>query len=112
MQTIASAFPGLDVGYSDHTLGIEIPIAAVAMGATIIEKHLTLDKKMDGPDHRASLNPNELDAMVKAIRNIEKALGDGRKKKSPSELKNIAIARKSITAARETKIRSYGIENK
>jgi len=99
MQTIAIAF-GVRVGYSDHTLGIEIPIAAVAMGATVIEKHFTLDKNMEGPDHRASLEPDELKAMVRAIRNIEKALGNGIKKPSPSELKNILIARKSIVAAR------------
>ena len=101
MQTLASAFPGIDIGYSDHTLGIEIPIAAVALGATIIEKHFTLDKTMEGPDHLASLIPEELAAMVQSIRNIEKAMGDGRKKSSPSEIKNIPIARKSITAARE-----------
>lgn len=100
MLTIKAAFPGIQVGYSDHTLGIEIPIAAVAMGATVIEKHFTLDKNMEGPDHRASLEPDELKAMVCAIRNIEKALGSGIKKPSPSELKNILIARKSIVAAR------------
>jgi N,N'-diacetyllegionaminate synthase len=100
MQTIKSAFPGLRVGYSDHTEGIEVSIAAVAMGATIIEKHFTLDKNMEGPDHKASLEPDELTAMVKAIRNIEKALGSGIKKSSPSELKNKPIARKSIVAAK------------
>ncbi|MBW2663295.1 MAG: N-acetylneuraminate synthase [Deltaproteobacteria bacterium] len=100
MQTIKSAFPGVHVGYSDHTEGIEVPIAAVAMGATIIEKHFTLDKNMEGPDHKASLEPDELTVMVKAIRNIEKALGNGIKKPSPSELKNKPIARKSIVAAR------------
>lgn len=87
---------GVDVGYSDHTLGIEVPIAAVALGASIIEKHFTLDKSMDGPDHIASLEPDELIAMVSAVRNIEKALGDGIKKPSESETKNIAVARKSI----------------
>jgi N,N'-diacetyllegionaminate synthase len=87
---------GLKVGYSDHTLGIEIPIAAVAMGACIIEKHFTLDKKMDGPDHVASLEPDELRKMVDAIRNIEQALGSGFKSPSASEKKNIVIARKSI----------------
>ncbi len=87
---------GVKVGYSDHTLGIEIPIAAVALGAEIIEKHFTLDKTLEGPDHKASLEPDELIKMVSAIRNIEKALGDGIKKPSPSEIKNIAIARKSI----------------
>jgi N,N'-diacetyllegionaminate synthase len=89
---------GLPVGYSDHTLGIEAPIAAVALGATVIEKHFTLNKNMEGPDHRASLEPNELKAMVSAIRNIELALGDGKKKPSQSELPNKAIARKSIVA--------------
>jgi len=84
------------VGYSDHTLGIEVPIAAVAMGAVVIEKHFTLDKGLPGPDHRASLEPHELTAMVKAIRNIEQALGSATKEPSPSELPNRAIARKSI----------------
>jgi len=100
MQTIKYAFPGIHVGYSDHTEGIEVPIAAVAMGAAIIEKHFTLDKNMEGPDHKASLEPDELTAMVKAIRNIETALGTGIKKPSSSELKNKTIARKSIVAAR------------
>ena len=86
------------VGYSDHTPGIEIPIAAVAMGAEIIEKHFTLDKNMEGPDHKASLEQKELKAMVKAIRNVEKAMGDGVKKISASERDNRAIARKSIIA--------------
>ena len=81
------------VGYSDHTLGIEISIAAVAMGANVIEKHFTLDRTLPGPDHAASLEPEELRSMVQAIRNIEKALGDGVKKPSPSEKKNIPIAR-------------------
>jgi N-acetylneuraminate synthase/N,N'-diacetyllegionaminate synthase len=88
---------GTDVGYSDHTLGIEVPIAAVALGAKVIEKHFTLDKKMEGPDHLASLEPAELLAMVQAIRNIESALsGTGEKKPSSSEFKNISVARKSI----------------
>ena len=100
MQTIATAF-NIKVGYSDHTLGIEVPIAAVALGATVIEKHFTLDKKMEGPDHRASLEPNELNNMVHAIRNIEKALGSGIKKPSPSELKNKSIVRKSIVATKD-----------
>jgi len=99
MQTIGTAF-GVKVGYSDHTKGIEIPIAAAAMGASVIEKHFTLDRNMEGPDHKASLEPDELKAMVTAIRNIEKALGDGIKRASPSEIKNIAVARKSIVAAR------------
>ena len=89
---------GIAVGYSDHTRGIEIPVAAVAMGATVIEKHFTLDRTLPGPDHAASLEPNELKAMVAAIRNIEKAMGDGVKKPSPSEIKNMLIARKSIVA--------------
>jgi N-acetylneuraminate synthase/N,N'-diacetyllegionaminate synthase len=86
----------VNVGYSDHTLGIEIPIAAVALGAKIIEKHFTLDRNMEGPDHQASLEPHELKAMVSAIRNIEWAMGSGLKTPSDSEKKNIAIARKSI----------------
>ena len=89
---------GVNIGYSDHTLGIEVSIAAVAMGATVIEKHFTLDRNMSGPDHAASLEPEELKAMVTAIRNIEKAMGDGIKKPSPSETKNISVARKSIVA--------------
>jgi len=89
---------GVKVGYSDHTLGIEIPIAAVALGATVIEKHFTLDRNLPGPDHRASLEPNELKSMVKAIRNIEKAVGDGIKQPSPSESNNISNIRKSIVA--------------
>ena len=90
---------GVAVGYSDHTLGIEIPVAAVTMGATVIEKHFTLDRKLPGPDHQSSLEPDEFKAMVRAIRNIEKALGDGIKRPSPSELKNKPIARKSLVAA-------------
>ena len=90
---------GVQVGYSDHTLGIEVPIAAVAMGATVIEKHFTLDRNLPGPDHRASLEPDELKAMVQAIRNIELALsGDGLKRPSPSESKNLEIVRKSLVA--------------
>lgn len=98
MQTIRVAF-GLKVGYSDHTQGIEVPIAAVAMGASVIEKHFTLDRAMEGPDHKASLEPKELKAMVQGIRHVSQALGDGIKKPSKSEAKNIAIARKSIVAA-------------
>lgn len=90
---------GVNVGYSDHTKGIEVPIAAVALGATVIEKHFTLDKNMEGPDHKASLEPDELKNMVVAIRNIERALGAGHKTVSESEQKNIEIARKSIVAA-------------
>ena len=94
----------VEVGYSDHTKGIEVPIAAVALGATVIEKHFTLDRNMEGPDHKASLEPDELKAMVSAIRNIEKAVGgDGTKHVSESERKNIAIARKSIVAACDIK---------
>lgn len=93
---------GTKVGYSDHTAGIEVPIAAVSLGASMIEKHFTLDKKMEGPDHKASLEPCELKAMVSAIRNIEKALsGSGLKEISQSEQKNIAIARKSIVATKK-----------
>ena len=92
-----------EVGYSDHTQGIEVPIAAVAMGATVIEKHFTLDKNMEGPDHKASLDPTELKQMVSAIRNIETAIGNGLKEPSSSELTNKAVARKSIVASREIK---------
>lgn len=101
MTSIAQAF-GVDVGYSDHTMGIEVPIAAVALGASVIEKHLTLDRTLPGPDHRASLEPHEFGDMVRAIRNIEQAMsGDGIKRPSASELKNRPIARKSIVAARD-----------
>ena len=93
----------LEVGYSDHTLGIEVPIAAVAMGATIIEKHFTLDKTMEGPDHKASLEPNELIAMVRGIRNIERAIGSGDKRVTGSESANRIVARKSIVAKRDIK---------
>jgi N,N'-diacetyllegionaminate synthase len=98
MVNIGNAF-GVSVGYSDHTPGIEVPIAAVALGATVIEKHFTLDRSLPGPDHRASLEPDELKAMVSGIRNIEKAMGDGVKRPGPSELKNKPIARKSLVAA-------------
>ena len=97
MLTMKKEF-GVNVGYSDHTEGIEIPIAAVALGAKIIEKHFTLDKNMQGPDHKASLEPDELFLMVKAIRNIEMALGDGIKKPSLGEEKNINIIRRSIVS--------------
>jgi N,N'-diacetyllegionaminate synthase len=97
MKAIGETFD-MAFGYSDHTLGIEVDIAAVAMGASCIEKHFTLDKSMSGPDHKASLQPDELRAMVKAIRNIEVALGSAIKKPSKSELQNIKIARKSIVA--------------
>lgn len=102
MLTIKNAFD-IAVGYSDHTPGIEIPIAAAALGAEVIEKHLTLDKNMEGPDHKASLEPNELKIMVDAIRNIEKAMGDGIKKPSSSELKNMNVVRKSIVALKDIK---------
>ena len=102
MVTIKNAFD-IEVGYSDHTSGIEIPIAAAALGAVVIEKHFTLDKNMEGPDHKASLEPNELKMMVEAIRNIEKALGNGIKKPSHSELKNINIVRKSMVAIKKIK---------
>lgn len=96
MLTIGNAL-GVKIGYSDHTLGIEVPTAAVALGATIIEKHFTLDRNLPGPDHKASLEPGELKAMVRAIRNIEDAIsGSGRKEPSESESRNIGIARKSI----------------
>lgn len=94
---------GVKIGYSDHTLGIEIPIAAVALGAKVIEKHFTLDRNMEGPDHRASLEPAELKAMVTGIRNIEIALGNGIKQPSESEGKNLVVARKSIVAISDIK---------
>lgn len=99
MCSIREAF-GVAIGYSDHTLGIEIPIAAVALGATVIEKHLTLDRSLLGPDHKASIEPDEFGAMVRAIRNIEQAMGDGVKRLSPSEAKNKLVARKSLVAAK------------
>lgn len=102
MQTMAAHF-NIGVGYSDHTLGIEIPIAAVAMGARIIEKHFTLGRSLPGPDHAASLEPAELAAMVSAIRNIEQALGDGIKHPTASEEKNRPVARKSIVASQKIK---------
>ena len=102
MQTMRDVF-GIEVGYSDHTKGIEVPIAAVALGATIIEKHFTLDRNMEGPDHKASLEPHELAKMVMSIRNIECALGNGDKIPSSSEKKNRIVARKSIVAAKDIK---------
>jgi N,N'-diacetyllegionaminate synthase len=99
MITMKEAFK-LNVGYSDHTLGIEVPIAAVALGATIIEKHFTLDRNMKGPDHKASLEPKELKEMVQSIRNIEKSMGNGIKKPNDSEIEIMKVARKSIVAAR------------
>ena len=100
MQSIQAAF-GVAVGYSDHTVGIEVAIAAAAVGATVIEKHFTLDRNLPGPDHKASLEPDELKAMVSAIRNIEIALGDGIKRLTPSEERNKKVARKSIVASKK-----------
>ena len=103
MQSIQTKL-GVAVGYSDHTLGIEIAVASVAMGATVIEKHFTLDRTLPGPDHKASLEPAELKTMVSSIRNIELALGDGVKQLAPSEAKNILVARKSIVASKDIQI--------
>lgn len=102
MRQMAETF-GYPVGYSDHTVGIEVPVAAAALGAVVIEKHFTLDKTMEGPDHRASLEPEELEQMVRAIRNIEKSRGNGKKRRMRSEEKNCAVARKSIVAATDIK---------
>jgi N,N'-diacetyllegionaminate synthase len=102
MQTMREE-TGYEVGYSDHTLGVEVAIAAVALGASIIEKHFTLDRDMEGPDHKASIEPGQLAAMVTAIRNIETALGSPQKTVTASERRNIAIARKSIVATRHIK---------
>ena len=101
METLLQAFPGIaGVGYSDHTQGIHIPVAAAAMGACVIEKHFSLDRNMEGPDHKASLEPDELASMVRAIRDVERARGDGIKRPTDSELSNIRVARKSLVAAR------------
>ena len=102
METLRNAF-GVQTGYSDHTEGIEVPVAAVALGASVIEKHFTLDRNMEGPDHKASLEPSQLSAMVASIRNIEAALGSGIKHVADSERENIRAARKSIVAARPIK---------
>ena len=111
MQSIQTEL-SVAVGYSDHTLGIEVAVAAVAMGATVIEKHFTLDRNLPGPDHKASLEPAELKAMVSAIRNIEIALGDGVKQITPSEAKNILVARKSLVASKDIQIgERYSAEN-
>ena len=99
MQSISQAF-GVNVGFSDHTEGVEIAIAAVALGACVIEKHFTLDRTMSGPDHRASIEPDELARMISSIRNVETAMGDGIKRPTLSEIKNIVVARKSLVAAR------------
>jgi N,N'-diacetyllegionaminate synthase len=103
MLTIGRTF-GVAVGYSDHTPGIEVAIAAVALGATILEKHFTLDRNLPGPDHKASLEPVELKTMVQSLRNVEKTLGDGIKRPSPSEVKNKPIARKSLVATQPIKM--------
>jgi N,N'-diacetyllegionaminate synthase len=103
LNTLTEIFSGFQIGYSDHTTGFEASVAAVAMGAKIIEKHFTLDKLMDGPDHKASIDPEELKGMVCAIRNIEKALGDGIKKSTDAEIKHRAIVRKSIVAIKNIK---------
>jgi N-acetylneuraminate synthase/N,N'-diacetyllegionaminate synthase len=100
MVTLRQAF-GLPVGYSDHTAGTEVAVAAVALGACVIEKHFTLDRHMEGPDHKASLEPDELAVMARAIRNVEKAMGDGRKRPSPGELDVIPMTRRSLVAARD-----------
>ena len=100
MQSIRTKF-GVDVGYSDHTLGIEISLAAVALGATVIEKHFTLDRTLPGPDHKASLEPKELKSMIDGIRSIEEALGDGIKRLMPSEASNLWVIRQSIVASRK-----------
>lgn len=110
MNTIKEEF-GVKVGYSDHTKGIEVPIAAVALGATVIEKHFTLDRNMEGPDHKASLEPNELKAMVDSIRHIALALGNGIKQPAESEKKNMAVARKSIIASKDIKAGDIFTEN-
>lgn len=102
MEEIKKEF-NVNVGYSDHTIGIDVPIASTAMGATVIEKHFTLDKEMEGPDHRASLNPEELKAMVTSIKNVQIALGDGIKEMSEVELQNKKVARKSLVAKTDIK---------
>ncbi len=102
MQALESLRPAA-VGYSDHTVGIEVPVAAVALGAKVIEKHFTLDKNLPGPDHKASLEPSELAAMVRSIRNIELSIGTAEKHVSPSERPNIIVARKSIVASKHIK---------
>lgn len=101
LRALAQAFPLCRVGYSDHTPGIECPLAAVALGASVIEKHLTLDRSMDGPDHKASLEPQELTDMVAGIRRVEQALGHGRKEPRPAERENILVARRYLVASRD-----------
>ena len=106
LNTLSQAF-GVNVGYSDHTEGISVPIAAVAMGAEVIEKHLTLDRTMEGPDHKASLEPTQFGEMVQGIRDIERALGDGIKSPTASELVNISIVRKSLVASKSIRCGEY-----
>ena len=110
MQTMRESF-GYEVGYSDHTKGIEVAIAAVALGATVIEKHITLDRNMEGPDHKASIEPEEFAEMTRCIRNVENSLGTGEKKASPSEEKNKMVARKSIVARTRIKKGEFFTEN-
>ncbi|MDP7353954.1 MAG: N-acetylneuraminate synthase family protein, partial [Desulfobacterales bacterium] len=112
MSAMKKAFPGTGIGYSDHTQGIEVSIAAVAMGATVIEKHFTIDRMLPGPDHASSVEPDELEAMVIAIRGIEKALGNGIKKPTDSEEKTKRIVRKSIVARTQIKKgETFAVEN-
>jgi len=110
MQSIQDTF-GVAVGYSDHTIGIGVSIAAVALGATVIEKHFTLDKNLPGPDHKASLNPKELHALVIGIRNLETALGSSTKSPTAGELSNRSVARKSIVASRTIQVGDVFSEN-
>lgn len=111
MHTISNAFE-IKVGYSDHTQGIEVPIAAVAMGACVIEKHFTLDREMEGPDHNASLEPNDLRILVQSIRHVEQSLGDGIKRPTKSEVRNMLAARKSVVASRDIKAgESFSLDN-
>ncbi len=110
MRTLQTAFPGVAVGYSDHTLGIEVSLAAVALGATVLEKHFTLDRTLPGPDHQASLTPSQLTMLVEAVRNVEMALGTGWKKPAGAEIENRAIVRKSLHAACDI-IRGQTIED-
>jgi len=109
MQSIRERFE-VEVGYSDHTLGIEVPIAAVALGAKVVEKHFTMDRTLPGPDHKASLEPLELHSMIRGIRNVEEALGNGIKRLMPSEISNVGVARKSIVASQLIKLGSIFTE--
>ena len=110
MKTLSQAFD-ISVGYSDHTLGILVPVAAVAMGASVIEKHLTLDTALPGPDHKASLDPHSFSKMVQAIRSIESAMGDGIKRPTISEVQNMSVARKSLVAKTDIQIGDYFTED-